>query len=586
MTLEGIVAGRYRIDTPIGSGSASTVFKALDLETSEDVVIKQVMRQRGPLASGLREIAALVGINHANIVRCLDFHYLPDGSSLIIYHYVHGYSLRKLIDGNDAMTWESFLDCAIQLLRGLNYLHSKDLIHCDLKPENILVDETAEQKKYRISDFGISRFGNEINRVNQSGMGSPAYMAPEAYSGNLTVWSDLYSLGVILYELCSGLRPFYGSVKELAKAHAYEAPNLELIRFKSIRPVISSLLQKEAYLRPIAASEVLKEFKQIKGGDPKETKIEFKPSSKEEPIGQRRKEKPLRLNEARKCGEFEFKTSAPKLEILSHISRNYFAAVHPNHIELFDGEDGTAHNRFITKRGDQYQITNRNTVITSDAFALFEWSWPYQNPELLTQLGSNSTAGSLSPDCQHFAWVEGSCVFVKSFHKRSRPLSIPCPNTGFSSRVLFTADSNQFIVLPGSLRPIAKWYDFDGNEKGATELPGPVLEANSNQSPAILCCRSDNRTQSAFQILFLGSSGEQKILHFSNLPRYHSFSAAGLLTVDEKGTFRLHREDLSCLEIGATRENTSAIYLSPNQENFFIVSEKGHTRNVQYYRMN
>ncbi|MDQ3299223.1 MAG: serine/threonine-protein kinase, partial [Myxococcota bacterium] len=203
-----IVAGRYRIVRWLGSGGMGRVYEALDIELGERVAIKML---RGGLSDDAlerfrREVRLTRRVQHPNVARMID----------IGEHAGDRFLTMELIDGaaltgevGRRMAWARLKRLAVQICDGLAAAHRSGVIHRDLKPDNVLVERGTDRAV--ITDFGIARSVDDVG-VTQIGMviGTPRYMAPEQLAGspNIDARADVFSLGVMLYELASGSRPW------------------------------------------------------------------------------------------------------------------------------------------------------------------------------------------------------------------------------------------------------------------------------------------------------------------------------------------------------------------------------------------
>jgi hypothetical protein len=223
--------GRYEIRAVLGTGAFGRVYRAFDTELLRDVAIKV------PLQSGLsaefrerflREARAAATIRHPNV--CPIYDVGSDGElPFIVMHFVHGGTLSGMI----ARRKEPFppKQAAIvirKLAMGVAAAHAKGVIHRDLKPQNVLVDEDSDTREVLITDFGLARLGSEAQMTAEGvTLGTPLYMAPEQAHGKQAVvgpLSDVYSLGVMLYQLLTGETPFSGSVLEILAQKQFTDP--------------------------------------------------------------------------------------------------------------------------------------------------------------------------------------------------------------------------------------------------------------------------------------------------------------------------------------------------------------------------
>jgi serine/threonine-protein kinase len=233
--LGDIVEDRYRIEAELGEGAMGRVYRARHVKVGREVAIKVMHQDLARVPSILERFAreALVAarLRHPNLVSVLDVGQTAGRLPLIVMELAPGTKLSHVIDG--ALPRWRIIDLTRQLLRGLEHAHAAGLIHRDLKPDNILVEtDEAGREVPRIVDFGIavtaerddSVVGRRLTEANTV-IGTPVYMSPEqARAKPLDHRTDLFSLGVIVYELLSGMTPFPGSSVDVALANASKDP--------------------------------------------------------------------------------------------------------------------------------------------------------------------------------------------------------------------------------------------------------------------------------------------------------------------------------------------------------------------------
>jgi serine/threonine protein kinase len=209
----------YRILDLVGQGQFGKVFAAIELESSTLVAIKELKTRQLSTRSFLRELTFLVTLDHFNLVTCKALEHRHNQRYMVM-DYCEGGTLRSLLNDANSLTLHQSLKLVIDILSGLKFAHDRGIIHRDLKPENILLKTSDRFYTAHIADFGIAKLKREADSQNVlSKTGSPAYMAPEQSYGEYSYNSDLYAVGVILYELVTGERPFTGMPKELFAAH-------------------------------------------------------------------------------------------------------------------------------------------------------------------------------------------------------------------------------------------------------------------------------------------------------------------------------------------------------------------------------
>jgi eukaryotic-like serine/threonine-protein kinase len=231
LSLGHLFAGRYRIESILGRGGMGVVYKATDAQLDETVAIKTLpgdVMTRSPedLERFKREIRLARKITHRNVLRTYDYGE-AEGVYFISMEFVRGYTLSELMDEAPArqMPARATMGIARQICRGLHAAHEQGIIHRDIKPQNVLIDAKGEVK---LMDFGVARMTEAAEAMTQAGLiiGTPHYMSPEQVQGKqLDPRTDVYAMGVLLYELLVGRRPFESSsLTGILTAHIMEKP--------------------------------------------------------------------------------------------------------------------------------------------------------------------------------------------------------------------------------------------------------------------------------------------------------------------------------------------------------------------------
>jgi serine/threonine protein kinase len=203
LLFRGQTLGKYKIVAPLGSGGFGTVYLAQDTWIDKKVAIKVPHRQGLDFGELLREPRLLASVNHPNIVAITTAE-KQDNVFFIVMEYVQGETLENIIAAHGALDVNRTLDFSCQICNAVDHAHRQGVIHRDLRPANVLVSENDVLK---VADFGTSRF-LEIAAHGTTVIGSPPYMAPEQFHGKAVFASDLYSLGVTMYQMLTGVLPY------------------------------------------------------------------------------------------------------------------------------------------------------------------------------------------------------------------------------------------------------------------------------------------------------------------------------------------------------------------------------------------
>ena len=203
MLFKGQNLGKYKIVAPLGSGGFGTVYLAQDTWIDKRVAIKVPHRQNLDFGELLHEPRLLASVSHPNIVSILTAE-KEDNVFFIVMEYVHGETLENVIAASGSLELNRALDFTCQICNAMDHAHRQGVIHRDLRPANVLV---TENDMVKVADFGTSRF-LEIAAHGTTVIGSPPYMAPEQFHGKAVFASDIYSLGVTMYQMLTGMLPY------------------------------------------------------------------------------------------------------------------------------------------------------------------------------------------------------------------------------------------------------------------------------------------------------------------------------------------------------------------------------------------
>ena len=245
--------GRYEIRELIGIGGMANVYRCYDTIDDREVAIKilkdEFLNNEEFIRRFKNESKAIAVLSHPNIVKVYDVSF-GDMIQYIVMEYIDGITLKEYINQQNVLTWKETVHLVTQVLAALSHAHSKGVVHRDIKPQNMML---LSDGTIKVTDFGIARFSNSTRTMTEQAIGSVHYIAPEQAKGDITDGkTDIYSIGIMMYEMLTGKLPFDGeNAVSVALMHLQVEPDAPRSINPSIPEGIEEIIVKAIKKQPI-----------------------------------------------------------------------------------------------------------------------------------------------------------------------------------------------------------------------------------------------------------------------------------------------------------------------------------------------
>ena len=274
-----VIDGRYRIEQQIGEGGMGVVYLSTHTVLHKRLALKVLRGDNSKDADVvqrfMQEAQAATSIGHPNIIDISDFGRLPDGSVYFVMEYLDGVSLSKLISKGGSVPMADALHIVRQIASALEAAHTRGIVHRDLKPDNIYIIRQGNDSLFaKVLDFGIAKVGGAASKLTKTGMvfGTPHYMSPEQAAGHsVDQRTDVYALGVIMYEMFTGKVPFDADTfMGILSKHMFEPParpsEVKGAALGALETVILKALEKNPDHRYLSMTELLVDLETVAAG--------------------------------------------------------------------------------------------------------------------------------------------------------------------------------------------------------------------------------------------------------------------------------------------------------------------------------
>lgn len=263
--------GRYELLELIGTGGMADIYKAKDITEDRIVAVKILKNEFAGSEDFLRrfrnESKAIALLSHPNIVKIYDVGF-NEQIQFIVMEYIDGISLAEYIKLQGVLKWKDAVYFTVQILRALQHAHDRGIVHCDIKSQNVMM---LPDGTIKVMDFGIARFNRETDKtLSEKAIGSVHYISPEQARGEMTdEKSDIYSVGVMLYEMLTGQKPFDGETPVAIALQHMQTPPKPPREINSSIPegleeITLKAMQKEPSMRYQTAGEMINDIEEFK----------------------------------------------------------------------------------------------------------------------------------------------------------------------------------------------------------------------------------------------------------------------------------------------------------------------------------
>ncbi|NMB99507.1 MAG: serine/threonine protein kinase [Thermoanaerobaculaceae bacterium] len=313
MFLKDQIVGKYRIIKSLGTGGFGSVYLAEDTIISKLVALKVPHNQNQEKDKLTIEAKLMAPLSHPNIVSVLTAEVDPETEIFyIVMEYVDGESLAERLAKVQCLDEAKAIGFSIEITDAVCYAHKQNILHRDLRPSNVLLTKDDIAK---VTDFSISRLLKDDESYASTRIGSPPYMAPEHFQGRATYASDVYSIGVMMYEMITGTLPFFDispqKIEELVSLGRFTPP---IIRKKSVskefNEIIVRAMARDMSQRYKSAADLLLDLKKLRHSPLKEREIQeirdrirFREEAKESFCFNCRRPLPKRASRCPSCGQ-------------------------------------------------------------------------------------------------------------------------------------------------------------------------------------------------------------------------------------------------------------------------------------------
>jgi serine/threonine protein kinase len=488
-----LIAGRYRVEQTITERSSGVAMKAFDLIGGTAVFLKTFLPDYMPQYR--REAAAAMQLNHPNLLRAIDTASGgTDGISWIAYPFVSGTPVRQYVEKRNLGT-SSVLRCAAEVLKALVYVHQQGWIHCDIKPDNLICVADGEREQFVLVDLGAATTTREA-RGGKHVVGSPAYTAPERLYDAFGPQSDLYSVGVLCYELATGHLPFIGTIKEIYQGHLSAQPAFQEIADPDLRLLIESLMEKQPARRMRSAADALAAVLAIENNSQLKQTIEPLAT----PTRKKSSSSSLNATSLNRIGEFELNHSLRAIAVAAE--NPVLALIREAHVEFVDfsgralGPAIISSGPMVADNAGMFLFCAGGNLVRMDASRGFS----------KTIAAPAAGVRTIHEGFSMLAWCDGRDVSLMDASSATKCFR---NRTYAGEPQLAFLDADCLAVSTGSANHSIAYFDLPKSKISAkvAEFSGPIIAITENNAQ-LLCASLVSHRPGHYDISAISRSGQ------------------------------------------------------------------------------
>ena len=552
----------YCITETLYESPNSTIYKGFGFRSNEEVVLKCF--EKDAHGAYLREMADF-GISHPHLVSYMDTFYLSDNRPCIVYRWFPKTLEQWLVD-NGTVDQAFCFKCLDGILQALVHLNSLGRIHCDIKPHNVFMYfDVADEPHFILGDLGATCSLREAQETRYT-VSTPAYMAPERLYQRFYFNSDLYSLGIMAFELSVGYRPFNGTPEEISRGHLSKRPDIEAIPYPLLRDFIGQLLEKDPAARIQNAEIALYLLRGLRGqstvipAQNRNNQTVFRQNSRIVPTGF--------------LVKFNFISEFPpnNVMIFENLGNPIVALEYDNYLELRNMV--TSKQRVLIKSGHAQAVDDKN-IVFSVTNKLIKFDTADESEECLFRLS----------EATNYFFTDYGYLFLSNKYRSTYCELQNFGNIQFSQSNYFSDmyvgifTDGSFCTNGGSCNQFIYWRDKKAQILGQWELHGPIVGLTCAENHQALVLTLDMQNSSRYAIWVITLDLMPKKLELTDKIRLYAHTKGYFFWLTDDNHLIMCGIDLIIVDMGRLSESQDTKSFSVSSDHRWLVTLSNGTDN-------